>query len=53
MAYITMKNDFKLDFDDHRTSLIEKILVYLGISCMLISTVAEVIQAVQAWQVLK
>jgi len=52
-----MKHDkhspWALDFDDHRTSLIERALVYLGILCMLISTISEVIQGLQAWQALK
>jgi len=41
-----LKTDWDLDFNDNRTSLIEKVLVYLGISCMLISTICEIIQAV-------
>ena len=48
-----MNSKFKLDFDDHRTSILEKILVWIGISCMIISTVAEIIQAYQAWEMLK
>ena len=47
------KNPFKLDLDDHVTSFIEKFLVYLGVSCMVISTIAECIQAYAAWQVIK
>lgn len=47
------KNPFKLDLDDHVTTFIERVLVYLGVSCMVISTIAEVIQAYQAWQMLK
>ena len=49
----SVKQDFKLDFDDHRTSLLEKILVYVGITCMIVSTVAEIIQAIQALEMLR
>jgi hypothetical protein len=36
-----------LDFDDHRTSLVERILVYVGFACVIIGTVSEVVQAVE------
>lgn len=49
----TTESPWALDFDDHRTSLIEQALVYIGVTCMIISTIAEVIQAIQAWQVMK
>jgi len=41
-----LKTDWDLDFNDNRTSLIEKVLVYLGITCMLVGTMCEIIQVV-------
>ncbi len=45
-----MKHDkhspWVLDFDDHRTSMVERVLVYAGVACMVVSTVSEVIQAI-------
>jgi len=39
-----LKTDWDLDFNDNRTSLIEKVLVYLGIACVFIGTICEIIQ---------
>lgn len=47
------KRDWVLDFDDHRTSRIEKVLAWVLAICVIVSTGAEVIQALQAWQVLR
>lgn len=42
------KSDFLLDFDDNRTSFIERVLVWLTVACMLVGTTSEVLQGIEA-----
>lgn len=42
------KSDFLIDFDDHRTSFIERVLVWLTITCMIVGTISEVLQGIEA-----
>ena len=37
-------HEYDLDFNDGRTSLAEKVIVYVTIICMLVATISEVIQ---------
>lgn len=39
------KNPWALDLDDHRTSTIERALVWIVIGCAIIGTISEAIQA--------
>lgn len=41
------KGDFDLDFNDARTSLIERVLVYVAFFCVVISTICDIIQVFQ------
>lgn len=46
------KEDFKLDFDDNKTSFLERCLLWTSIVLILISTIAEVLQVIIALGVL-
>lgn len=39
---------YRVDLNDGYTSLIERIMLWLGIACMLVATISEVIQGIQA-----
>lgn len=40
------RDDFKLDFDDRRTSFVERLIVYVLVTCGILSATFEGIQTI-------
>ena len=43
-------SEFTLDLDDHRTSRLEKVLVWVAVVCTVLSGIGAVVQVVEAFR---